>query len=64
VASAKTEIDAFMTNAIMNAGYKALQEGDAPPITVPPLLTEGEGTEGQDRQSYTDTQDRKNYTEE
>ena len=42
VASAKTEIDAFMTNAVMSAGYKALGEGAAPPITVPALLTEGD----------------------
>jgi hypothetical protein len=47
VASAKTEIDAFMTNAVMSAGYKALGEGAAPPITVPALLTEGEPKEGE-----------------
>jgi hypothetical protein len=41
VASAKTEIDAFLTNAVMSAGYKALGEGSAP-ITVPALLTEGD----------------------
>ena len=59
VASAKTEIDAFMTNAVMSAGYRALGEGAAPPITVPALLTEGEefdGTEGQDRHTYPDTE--------
>jgi hypothetical protein len=47
VASAKTEIDAFLTNAVMSAGYKALGEGSALPITVPALLTEGE-SDGED----------------
>jgi hypothetical protein len=56
VASAKTEIDAFATNVVMSAGFKALGEGAAPPVTVPALLTEGDapdGTEGQDRKHYT-----------
>jgi hypothetical protein len=40
IVNAKAEIDAFMTTAVLNAGYKALAAQNAP-ITVPPLLTEG-----------------------
>ena len=42
VVGAKAEIDAFMQHAVMSAGYKALAEA-ADPITVPAMLTEGDG---------------------
>jgi len=40
VASAKIEVEAFMTHAITMAGVNALQAPNGPSVSVPPLLSE------------------------
>jgi hypothetical protein len=54
ITSAKAEVDAFMTHAVLAAGLKAIADGQAPV----PQLPVPDGTEGQDRRTYPDTEDK------